>query len=149
MNMKRQLHEHIENLLQQKLQLLEASFKEKREALLSESKSTAGDKHETGRAMIQLEQEKLSSQLMQLRKQMEVVNRINPDSTPKKAQLGSLVTTENGKFYLSTGIGPLTLNGENFFCIAPTSPIGQAMLGKVVGDKFSFNGKEQLITMLA
>lgn len=146
--MKRKLHEHIQSLLQDKLQLLEASFKEKREALLSESKSTAGDKHETGRAMIQLEQEKLSFQLVQLRKQMEFLHRINPDSTPKKVQLGSLVTTKNGKFYLSTGIGPLSLEGENFFCIAPTSPIGQAMLGKVESDKFSFNGKEHLITKL-
>ncbi len=37
-----------------------------RESLDSETKSSAGDKHETGRAMLQLEREKAGSQLAEI-----------------------------------------------------------------------------------
>lgn len=146
--MKQLLHQHLTDLISSKLKTLEESFLEKRESLLSESKSTAGDKHETGRAMIQLEQEKLSGQMLQLKKQLETLTRIRVESTPSKVQSGSLVTTNKGTFYLAIGIGQLNFEGKLYFCIAPTSPIGQAMLGKSAGESFSFNNLTQEILKL-
>lgn len=139
------LHQHLLQLLQNKLNVLEASFAEKREDLLSESKSTAGDKHETGRAMIQLEQEKLSGQLLQVQKQRDMLLRINPEREYKTVQAGALVQTNKGMFYITTGLGQVELEGISVFAIAPTSPVAQAMLGKKASENFEFNSNKQTI----
>ena len=44
-----------------KLEIIETIMSENRKALEQESKSSAGDKHETGRAMLHLEMEKASN----------------------------------------------------------------------------------------
>lgn len=139
------LHQHLLQLLQNKLNVLEASFAEKREDLLSESKSTAGDKHETGRAMIQLEQEKLSAQLLQLQKQRDMLLRINPEKEYNTVQAGALIQTNKGMFYITTGLGQVELEGISVFAIAPTSPVAQAMLGKKASENFEFNSNKQTI----
>ena len=56
---KEKLFFHCENYLQKRKDLLEQRKNELQLALTSETKSSAGDKHETGRAMIQIEREKL------------------------------------------------------------------------------------------
>lgn len=139
------LHQHLLQLLQNKLNVLEASFAEKREDLLSESKSTAGDKHETGRAMIQLEQEKLSGQLLQVQKQRDMLLRINPEREYNTVQAGALVQTDKAMFYITTGLGQVELEGISVFAIAPTSPVAQAMLGKKASESFEFNSNKQTI----
>jgi len=143
--MKEQLHQHLLDLVSDKLDVINLAFAEKREDLLSESKSTAGDKHETGRAMIQLEQEKLSGQMLQLNAQLEILHRINPAQPSKTVRSGSLVHTDQGVFYLAIGIGPVKFDRNTYLCIAPTAPIGLAMLGKSVGEHVSFNGNRQEI----
>lgn len=139
------LHQHLLQLLQNKLNVLEASFAEKREDLLSESKSTAGDKHETGRAMIQLEQEKLSGQLLQVQKQRDMLLRINPEREYNTVQAGALVQTDKAMFYITAGLGQVELEGISVFAIAPTSPVAQAMLGKKASESFEFNSNKQTI----
>lgn len=53
----------LRNTLSLKALTLEEELNDIKEALFQDSKSTAGDKHETSRAMAQLEQEKLGKQL--------------------------------------------------------------------------------------
>lgn len=143
--MKQQLYQHILAIISDKLNLIEKAFEEQREALLSESKSTAGDKHETGRAMIQLEQEKLSSQLLQLQKQRDMLLRVNPEKKFSIVQMGALVETDLGIYFISIGLGQINLDKKMVFSIAPTSPVAQLMLGKKVGESFSFNETTQTI----
>ena len=63
---KEKLFFHCKNYLQKRKNLLEQRKNELQLALTSENKSSAGDKHETGRAMIQIEREKLGNQLLAL-----------------------------------------------------------------------------------
>ena len=65
---KGELLAYCKQFVTDKLQNLNNRIQEVNHALLSETKSTAGDKHETGRAMVQLEREKLGSQLAELEK---------------------------------------------------------------------------------
>jgi len=110
-------------------------------ALTSETKSSAGDKHETGRAMLQLEMEKASQQLEGIHQMKIIVDKISIDSTSEIIRLGSLVITDQIHYFIAISVGEITLSGKSYFAISPGSPIGKLMLGKKVGDEFVFNGK--------
>ena len=107
----------------------------------TDAKSSAGDKHETGVAMAQLEQEKLTKQINELLKLQENLQKINPTIKQSKIGLGSLVETNNGFYYFSIGIGNLIIGNQTIFALNPKSPIGELLTGKIKGDKIYFNGK--------
>lgn len=134
------VHSAVLTIIQEKLHGIQLEFDALQESLTSETKSTAGDKHETGRAMTQLEQEKLSRQLGELRKTQEGLHRIDPTATIDPIGFGSLIETSRGWFYISVGIGAVNVDGQSVFCITAGSPMGQKMLGKTSGDQFDLNG---------
>lgn len=113
-----------------------------RESLANETKSSAGNKHETGRAMIQLEREKAGSQLMEIQKLQQALSKININSTSRTVRSGSLVCTSGANYFIAISAGQLKVNNQLFFAIAPNSPIGQLLLGKQQGDTVVFNGKQ-------
>jgi len=107
-----------------------------------ETKSSAGDKYETGRAMAQLEIEKNSMQLAEGLKLKQKLLQLDPTKITRTAQAGSLVITNQGKFFIAVSAGKVTLENENYFAISPSSPIAQSLLGLRSGDQFRFNGKD-------
>ena len=125
-------------------ELLQDAF----DATANESKSSAGDKHETSRAMAQLEQEKIGGQLIEMTKLHAILQRIDPTFVSDSIQLGSLVETSSGWFYLSVGIGILNSGGNTLFCITPNAPVGKLLVGKKVQDSIEFNGKPTRIIQL-
>ena len=106
-----------------------------------ETKSSSGDKYETGRAMAQLEIEKNSEQLAEAKKLQEVLTQINPDNQTRIIQSGSLVTTNHGKFFIAIPAGQLTVEGEVYYAISRASPVASHLLGLTAGMKFVFNQK--------
>lgn len=129
----------IHQQLDEKMLELQRRFDDLKSDLGSEHKSSAGDKHETSRAMTQLEQEKLSNHLSQFQQQKETLSKI--DSTyHKQIQFGSLIMTSNGIFFISIGLGKIEVDNQFVFCISPSSPVGQLFLGRKSGDTIQFNG---------
>jgi transcription elongation GreA/GreB family factor len=118
-------------------------------ATTDDSKSTAGDKHETGRAMAHLEQEKLGSQYAEATKLLDHLRRLDPNQKSEEIQLGSLVETSIGFLYLSLGIGQLDVNGTKVFCLTPMAPLGKALLGKKANEQIDWQGKKIDITSVA
>ena len=110
-----------------------------------DAKSSAGDKHETGVAMAQLEQEKLRIQIYEFQKMEEIVQKINPSKTNSKINLGSLVETDKGWFYISVGLGSLTFNEQVIFAINPEAPFSKALIEKEKGDSIHFNEVESYV----
>jgi len=108
-------------------------------ALNSETKSSAGDKHETGRAMLQLEMEKASQQLAVVDEMKVVLSKIAGIKTSEIIKLGSLVITDHANYYLAISAGQIKISNNMFYAVSPISPIGKLLLGKTVGDKFNFN----------
>ncbi len=123
-----------------RIESLEMALDESRSEMVSESKSTAGDKHETGRAMAQLEQEKLGGQVLNARELKQVIAQIDPTVKNDSVTFGSLVKTSTGWFFFSVGIGKLLVQSETVFCLTITSPLGNAMQGKKSGEHFQLNG---------
>ncbi len=115
------------------------------EGAKNDSKSTAGDKHETARAMMQIEQEKLSNQLTLLLQQEQVLKRIDPNAKSEVVINGSLVKTNQGWIYLSIPLGKIVVDGENVMCLSAQSPLGQKMVGKKADERVNVNGTEFIL----
>ncbi|PRX56824.1 GreA/GreB family elongation factor [Flagellimonas meridianipacifica] len=141
MSIKTALLEHCHAYVNEKEQKLTARYKLLQDSLVNETKSTAGDKHETGRAMVQLEQEKLEKQEKELKQVKEILRRISIDKSTSNASLGSLIKTNDQSYFLSVFAGVFEDTHEKIFCISVASPIGQCLLGKTTGESFKFNGK--------
>ena len=104
----------------------------------SDSKSSAGDKHETSRAKIQTEIDLLNKQLGLLNRQKQELSNIDFCKNYSSATIGSLVKTNNGSYFISIGIGRININNEIFYAISLASPIGILLKNKKIGDVFSF-----------
>ena len=117
-------------------------------ALQSETKSSAGDKHETGRAMLQLEIEKASQQLKGINEMKITLAKIDVFKQHKIAHLGSIIETNHGNYFLSISAGKLTIYDKNYFAVSTFSPIGKRLLGKKTGEQFTFNGSTTKIVTI-
>ena len=126
--------------LSNKIASLQEILDETYKSTLDDSKSSAGDKHETSIAMVQLEQEKLTNQLNELLKQQRILLSINPTSRHQLIQLGSLVETKQAWYYFSIGIGLISIEKTAIFAINPDSPLGRLLLKKKAGESVTFNG---------
>jgi transcription elongation GreA/GreB family factor len=105
----------------------------------NDSKSTAGDKHETSRAMMQLEQEKLGSQLRILEDQQQQLALISQLQQSPKIINGSLIETDRGNIFIGVALGKLNAGGQDVICITNQSPLGKLLTGKSSGDSVSLN----------
>ena len=123
---------------------IQRGFDDLNSTVSDDSKSTAGDKHETGRAMVHLEQEKMSKQLTKLNDLNEAFSKIDSTEEHDSIKFGSVVYTSEGIFFFSIGVGKLSVQNQEIFCLTLTSPLGQKMKNCRVGDKVSMN-KEILI----
>ena len=122
------------NYLLQKIKSINGILNETQSSANSDTKSSAGDKHETSRAMAHLENERLGGQMVVLQSQLEKIYSINPSAASPKVAFGSIVTCKSFTFFVSTGIGKIKQNGLDFFAIAKESPVGYNLINKTVGD---------------
>ena len=142
MSVKEQLYRLCEDFVNQRLQTIHQTIQSNQKALTSETKSSAGDKHETGRAMLQLEMEKAGQQLQAVQQMKEILARINPSKSTEVVSLGSLVQTNLGTYFISISAGQLSLDGTTYFAISTSSPIGKLLLGKKVGAELVWNNRK-------
>jgi len=147
-NLKQQLIKVCENYVEDRISRALAGIKDLDEALKMESKSSAGDKYETGRAMIHIEVDKLLLQLEQykgLKKTLAIAGQ-NPNSG--SIGFGSVVKTSAANYFLSIPAGEILVENEKFYAIGINSPIAQALIGKKEKETFSFNGNTNKILLV-
>lgn len=139
------IHQKCLEILEGSILAIKLAIQEAQDAANNETKSSAGDKHETGRAMAQLETEKLSTQLNEALKLSQVFAQLNPNQKNKQITIGSLVFTNNGYFYIAVSLGKIEVEQEIVYVISPVSPIGKLLLTKKEKDSFSLNGLTYVI----
>jgi len=144
-SVKQALHQRCLAIAEERIVALQDIIRETQSAANNETKSSSGDKHETGRAMAQLEIEKLTAQLSELRNIKQNLTQIKPTITGNKVVLGSLVYTNNGNFYIAASIGKVSLENDSFFAVSPASPIGKILLTKKEKESFTLNGNAYTI----
>ncbi|WP_299129150.1 3-oxoacyl-ACP synthase [uncultured Winogradskyella sp.] len=148
MNLKETLYNYCQEMLNERLQVIQTAISDIQNALLSETKSTAGDKHETGRAMLQLEREKAGQQLAEIQKQFKILNKINPNQEHNVVALGSIVYTTQANYFISTSLGEIELVKQKFFAISMASPIARLLVGKTKDQSFLFRNEDITITKI-
>jgi len=144
--LKKRLYNHCKKMIIEKLEELEQREKDLQIALTSENKSSVGDKHETGRAMIHLEREKLGQQIAESELNLQKLIPLKNHFGAEIISLGSVVHTDKGNYYLSISVKSCQINLKNYYCISCQSPIGKLLLGKKMDDQINFN--ENLSTIL-
>lgn len=148
MNLKQHLYNQCQNKLNERLEVIKHKIVDIENALQSETKSSAGDKHETGRAMLQLEREKAGQQLAELQKQTELLHKIDNSQSHTKVALGSVVKTTGANYFISISVGDIHVNNESYFAISAATPIGQLLLSKQAGNTIAFREQRFTITTI-
>lgn len=143
--LKASLYQLCLKFIEERIQTAEIALKQAREASNDDTKSSAGDKYETSREMMQQDIDRNKRLLIDAEENLMLLNSIKDAVPTDAARNGSLVYTSQGNFYLSISAGQLHLGKDVFFAISAFSPIGKLLLGKGKGDQFDFNGKKYLI----
>lgn len=140
MNKSDLLH-HLQALLQKKVNAAQLEIASTRGSFTSDTKSSAGDKHEVGRAMVQQELDKLEEQHAKLIVLQQELARVPLERTFDHVAFGSLVTTDQGTYFVAIGLGRIEFGGRSCFAISLSSPIGQVLKDKRAGEQVLFNGR--------
>jgi hypothetical protein len=122
---KNHLLEYCERHVEDKLERIQSEIERGKQALNGESKSSAGDKHETARAMAQLEMEKAGQRYSQVLPMRLVCRQIRANfnsSEESVVRLGSLVCS-GGKFYfLAISLGLVNINSQKYIVVFTKKP---------------------------
>lgn len=138
MNIKQQLYKACEDFLNKRLEVIQMTISDIQNSLQSETKSSAGDKHETGRAMLQLEREKAGHQLAEVQKLNEILQKIKLEIHHESVALGSVVYSTQSNYFIAISAGEITINNDKFYAISPSTPMAKLLLSKTVGDCIEF-----------
>ncbi len=145
LDFKQEVHEACLLLVQSQLDTIQKSLDELMEAKTSETKSSAGDKYETGMAMIQNQEELYKRQRAEAASRHHQLKSIAPTAKMSKVDKGAIVLANSGVFYISIGLGKVKVQERDVYVISTESPLGKILLGKQLGEEFIFNGKTTAI----
>lgn len=124
-----------------------AAFEELQGSLEGESKSTAGDKHETGRAMVQMEMEQAAGRLSRVEGMMRQWHALEPGQSREQVRPGAVVNTDQGGFVIGVAWGKFVVpESDDWRAISADAPLAQAMQASGPGSTVEFRGRAWRIT---
>ncbi|WDF77931.1 3-oxoacyl-ACP synthase [Mucilaginibacter sp. KACC 22773] len=147
-NLKKELYDLCVAHVRRSMDAAELAISEAQKSSNDDTKSSAGDKYETGREMAQQETNRNLAQLNEANKLLVALNRIGTTGTSAIAEAGSVIITNNGNFYLAISAGALLLHGKSYFAVSPGSPVGIKLNGAKAGDSFTLNGKTYVVELV-
>lgn len=145
MMLKQKAYDNYLQLINDKVSRLQQILADLKESGSNETKSTAGDKHETALAMLQIEQANTRGQLDVALKQKAILEKINPTVSAQVIVNGSLIKTNSGYLFMSVALGKSLVDDIPVIALSPQSPLGMKLIGLSVSDIAEFNGKKYLI----
>ena len=84
-----------------------------------------------------------AKKLVELLGQKNILESIDPNRSMSSIESGALVTTSAGVYFISISLGVIIKEGTNItMAISAVAPIAQAMLGKLSGQNFIWQGKQ-------
>ncbi|SCY17459.1 hypothetical protein SAMN05192588_1506 [Nonlabens sp. Hel1_33_55] len=140
--LKKQVHDHCLALVKEQLDTIQSSLDQLMEAKTNETKSSAGDKYETGMAMIQNQEQLYKRQQVDAKNRWNVLNSIDPTKEKTTVDTGTLIQLSTGWFYMAVAIGKVTMEEQDVFVLSLQSPLGVLLKGKTAKDQINFNGKQ-------
>lgn len=140
---KEEILQILKNKLSTKIQTFENLIAETR-ASSNDTKSSMGDKYETGREMLQQEINNIQRQLNETLNQQNFLQKLSTEAC-SKVQNGALVKTDKGLFYISASIGEIIFEDKKVMTISSESPLAKEMYGKKESESFAINKISQVI----
>jgi transcription elongation GreA/GreB family factor len=134
MKLKQYVYNHYLQVIHDKAAMLQKNLNDLKDSSTNETKSTAGDKHETALAMLQIEQANTRTQLQEVLNQQEAMQKINPSLSADIILKGSLIKTNRGYLFMSVALGRADVEGISIIALSPQSPLGQKLMGLKVGE---------------
>jgi hypothetical protein len=135
----------LNELLNTRIDACNEAILSTRAAFASDTKSSAGDKHEVGRAMVQQELDKLEAQRAKLLQLRQDLKQLPLDGLPERVGLGSLVVTDQGTYLIGIGWGAVDVDGEVCYAISLASPMGQALKDRTAGETVLVQGRSLVV----
>lgn len=143
------LYQLCMGFITQRIDTAETALQQAQEASNDDTKSSAGDKFETTREMMQQDIARNKNLLFDGQQNLQLLKSLEHMPVSDTVRNGSLVFTSKGIFYVAVSAGQLKLDDQLVFAISAVSPIGQLLIGKKVGDQFSFNNNGYKIEKIA
>lgn len=140
-NIKEQLYKLCIDYVQKRINEAKQAIEDAQDGAEEDTKSSAGDKYETGREMMQQVADRSQGQLNEANKMMLQLSGISYNTNSTSISQGSLVDTNYGKFFIAISAGTLTIGPQTYFAVSSASPIGLKLNGKKAGDEFDLNGR--------
>lgn len=143
--LKSQLFIHCREFVNRRIENINTAIAESQESANQESKSTAGDKHDTSRAMMQLEVERLSAQLAIAEKMLVELKQAEHYQAEKNSISGKIIQTEGANYFVAIAAGKISVNQQDFFVVSNDSPVVTALKKRNrtnEGEFFILNGKQ-------
>jgi hypothetical protein len=144
--MKQQIIQHYNHYLNERINSLREMIVDLTEDSLNDAKGSAGDKHETGLAMMHLEQEKLNRKLLEVLDTQNKFLKIDYSIVSQQVILGSLIEANDTFFLMAVALPKIEVDGKPVFGMSPQSPLGELFMGKKKNDEIIFNGKNYSIS---
>ncbi len=145
MTFKQTVYSKFLSLLNERIDSFQFTLDELSISVMNETKSTAGDKHETALSMLQLEQSRIAEHLYEAIDNKTIFMQIDLDELSDMIRSGSLVQTSKGYFFISIALPKVTVDGIAVIAISPQSPLGQKLMGHSKGDVIEMNGMSHTI----
>ncbi len=130
---------HMRSLIDQQKMLEESRDQE--------GKSSAGDKYETTRERISAELDRVDNKIQETQRSLLLVEQIAKRASSERVSLGSLVQTTKGRFLLGVASSAVHTSHGKVYCISPSAPYAECIIGLRLGEKFVF--REQMDEILA
>jgi len=132
-------------IARQKAELLQQNLAGLRDSAANETKSTAGDKHETALAMLQIEQANTGKQLEEAQELYRQLTKIDIQRPADSVITGSLVKTNHGYIFISVALGKIGIDEQTVFALSRYAPLGQKLFGLQVNGQGEVNGKKYIV----
>lgn len=145
MTFKEKVYQQYLQLVIDKIISLESILNELNESAKNETKSTAGDKHETALAMLQIEQENTRKKLAEAFEQKTQLERIDIHKKSDSIIKGSLIKTDKGYFFLSLGLGKIIIEETTITALSIQSPLGTQLIGLKIQQSAAINNVQYII----
>lgn len=146
---KNEVFKKIEAELKLKIGEIQAEVSSLQQEMGEETKSSAGDKFETSREMMNQSINRLQNSLQQQKKQLQQLEELKNSKATEKVGLGSFVCTEKVNFLFGLAFGKVNSSKDNIFALSLNSPLGRIFLDQKVGDTVKMNQTNYTIKSIA
>ena len=136
------VHKSCMQLIDSRIQSTQEELEHLNRTAEEETKSSMGDKYETGRAMVQQEIDKQHSTLVNLIQMQNQLNQFDPSKSDDSVQQGSLIHTNHGWIYVMVGLGNIEVEGKEVIVISPAAPVVNFLQKALSQGESTLNGRK-------